>query len=310
VNILAPGERILVLVHGQFGDRFVSIGKAIGAQVDLLEVPWGRAIEPSAVENKVKATDYRAVVVVHNESSTGIIADLAGLGALLRNLPTLLVVDAVSGLGGLEMKQDEWGVDIVASASQKCLMCPPGLALVSVSPKAWEFVARENSLPRFYWDFRKAMASAEKSETPFTSSVSLVNGLREALEMIHEEGLPHVLARHKRLSAALRAGCEALGLPTFGQADSLSPTVVVARVPEGLVGADIVKRLYEKHRTVIAGARNKLSGKVIRFGTMGYLREADILTDLMHLEDALMELGWPCSTAAGVDAATALFCSR
>jgi aspartate aminotransferase-like enzyme len=305
VNILAPGERVLVGVGGQFGERFAGIAKTFGAHVDLMETEWGRAVDPAVIEKRVAAADYRAVVVEHNESSTGMVANLAKIGAILRNTPTLLVADSVSGLGGLEMRQDEWGVDVIASASQKCLMCPPGIGLVSVSPKAWKFVERENGNPRFYWDFRKYLSSGEKSETPFTAPVSLIAGLKEALEMIHEEGLPHVLARHKKLSSALRAGCAALGLSRFGQADALSPTVVAVNVPEKLNGADIVRGLYERHRTVIAGARNKLAGKIIRIGTMGFVREEDILTDLAHLEDVLTHLGLQVTPGAGVAAATA-----
>ena len=304
VNILAPGESVLVAVNGHFGERFAGIAKTLGAQVDLLEFPWGRAIDPSTIEQRVKAKEYRAAVVVHNESSTGVFADLASIGAVLRDTSALLVVDSVSGLGGLEMKQDEWGIDIVASASQKCLMCPPGMGLISASQKAWKIVERENGLPRYYWDFRKAMTSAEKSETAFTSPVSLVAGLKVALEMINEEGLPQVLLRHRRLSAALRAGCAALGLTTYGQAGALSPTVVALEVPEKMNGGDVVRRLYEKHRTIIAGSRNRLSGKVIRIGTMGYVHEEDILTDLWHLEDVLSELGWPVTSGAGAAAAT------
>ncbi len=306
VNILAPGEPVLAVVHGQFGERFASIAKVFGARVDVLDVSWGEAVDPGAVEARVKAKDYLAVVVVYNESSTGVIANVKAIGGILRNLSTLLVVDSVSGLGGLEIKQDEWGVDIVASASQKCLMCPPGIGIVSVSPKARNIMGRENALPRFYWDFRKALASSEKSETAFTAPVSLIAGLKEALEMIHEEGIPNVLARHKKLSAALRAGCAALGLAPSGQPDSLSPTVVALHVPEKLNGADIVKRLYEKHRTVIAGVRNKFAGRFIRIGTMGHVHEEDILTDLAHLEDVLRDLGWPVMAGAGVAAATAV----
>jgi aspartate aminotransferase-like enzyme len=191
----------------------------------------------------------------------------------------------------------------VASSSQKALMCPPGVGLVSVSPKAWEVVNRESGMPRFYWDFRKAMKSAETLETPFTPAVSLILGLREALEMIHEEGLPQVLARHRRLSSALRAGCAALGLSTFAQTGALSNTVVAVNVPETLSGGDIVRLLYERHGTVIAGSRNKLSGKVIRIGTMGHVQDGDIVTDLLHLEAVLKELGFPVKSSAGVSAA-------
>jgi aspartate aminotransferase-like enzyme len=305
VNILAPGESVLILVNGQFGELFAGIAKAFGAQVDVLDFPWGQAVEAGVVQQRVKAKEYRAVVMIHNESSTGVFSELAPIGAILRDRPTLFVVDSVSGLGGLEMKQDEWGVDIVASASQKCLMCPPGIGLISVSEKAWKIIERENGSPRYYWDFRKAKESAEKSETAFTSPVSLIAGLKVALEMIHEEGLPQVLARHRRMSTALRAGCAAMGVPAYGRADVFSPTVVALEVPEKLNGDDIVRGLYKKHRTVIAGSRNKLSGKVIRIGTMGDVHEEDILTDLRQLEGVLVDLGWPVTSGAGVAAATA-----
>jgi aspartate aminotransferase-like enzyme len=304
VNILAPGERVLVCCNGQFGERFASIARVLGAAVDWIESPWGWAIDPSAVEKRVRAADYRAVVVVHNESSTGVVADLAAIGRLLRDRPTLLVVDSVSGLGGIEMRQDEWGVDILASSSQKALMCPPGLGLVSMSPKAWQVADRDDRLPRYYWDFRKAMSAVEDSGTPFTTPVALVAGLREALEMIHEEGLPQVLARHRRLSSALRAGCEALGLRSFPQAETISSTVVCLHVPEGLNGGNIVRAMYKDHGTVIAGSRNKLEGKVIRMGTMGHFDAGDIFTDLLHLEATLATLGHRAATnGAGVAAA-------
>ena len=303
VNILAPGERVLVACHGQFGERFAAIARALGAAVDWLDFPWGHAVDPAQIERRVRAADYRAVVIVHNESSTGVVADMAAIGALLRDRPTLLVADSVSGLGGVEMRQDEWGVDIVASSSQKALMCPPGLGMVSLSPKASEVVNRDDRLPRYYWDFRKALESVEDSGTPFTTPVALMAGLREALEMIHEEGLAHVLERHRRLSSALRAGCEAIGLHSFPQAEMISSTVVCLHVPERLKGGDIVRDLYQRHGTVIAGSRNKLEGKVIRIGTMGHLDAGDIFTDLLHLEDTLHKLDFPVTPGAGVSAA-------
>lgn len=290
VNVLAPGERLLIATHGMFGERFVDIARALGAEVDTLDIPWGCGIDPAEVQRRVAAADYRAVVVVHNESSTGVVAGLAGIGAVLRDTPVLLVVDSVSGLGGIEMRQDEWGVDILVSASQKCLMCPPGLGVVSMSPKAWNVAQRSSGLPRFYWDFRKARASIERMETPFTTPVALIGGLHEALGMIHEEGLPRVLARHRRLSTALQTGCAELGLPPFAQTAELSATVVCMRVPEDLTGKEIVRGLYHRHGTVIAGSRNKLEGKVIRIGTMGHLTEGDIVTDLHYLEETLQFL--------------------
>jgi aspartate aminotransferase-like enzyme len=286
VNILAPRERLLIPTHGQFGERFAAIARALGAQVDTVDIPWGCGVDPAEIARRVDAAEYRAVVVVHNESSTGVVADLAGIGAVLRGRPELLVVDSVSGLGGMEMRQDQWGVDIVVSASQKALMNPPGMGLVSMSPKAWEVAGRDDRMPRFYWDFRKAIAAVEKMETPFTTPVALMAGLREALEMIHEEGLPKVLERHRRLSDALRAGCAALGLTEFGQGNS--STVVCLETDRG---REIVRHMYERHGTVIAGSRNKLDGKVIRIGTMGAFTAEDIMIDLEHLGKTLQEIG-------------------
>ncbi|MVT64592.1 aminotransferase class V-fold PLP-dependent enzyme [Bradyrhizobium pachyrhizi] len=304
VNVAGPGSRILVIEHGQFGERFTAIAKAMNITVDTVAIEWGQAIDIAAVEARLREHTYCAVVAVHNESSTGIVADLAALGALVRDRPTLLIADSVSGLGGIEMRQDEWGVDIVVSASQKALMCPPGLALASVSAKAWRVIGQDKQRSTFYWDFRRALKSAEQNETAFTAPVSLIYGLREALTMMHEEGFANVLVRHKKLSAALRAGGAALGLADFCRDEPRSSTVVVFKVPDGLEGGAIVRQLYQDHRTVIAGARNRLSGRVIRFGTMGALSTATILTDLLHLEDSLTKLGLPIEPGAGLKAAT------
>ena len=305
-NILRPGERLLVLIHGQFGERFAAIGASLGAQIDTLDTPWGEPIDIDAVAERIKQTAYRAVAVIHNESSTGIVADLAALGALLRDTPTLLVVDSVSGLGGVEMQMDAWGVDIVVSASQKALMCPPGLGLASLSAKALAVVHRDDAPTPFYFSFRRAYAGVEKSETAFTAPVSLIAGLHQALEMMHAEGLPNVLARHQTLSTAMREGGKALGLGIFGNAPVLSSTVVVFTLPEDIEGGQIVKALYDRYRTVIAGARNRLSGKVIRIGTMGAITPGTILTDLLHLDAVLADLGHTAPPGAALAAASAI----
>lgn len=306
VNILAPGEKVLALVHGQFGERYAQIARALGAEVEVIESEWGHAPAPERVAAELAKADYRAVIAVHNESSTGAVTDLAAIGALLRERETLFLVDSISGLGGMEVRQDEWGVDIVVTGSQKALMCPPGLGFASVSDKARKVIERADRCPRFYWDMRKALAVVDNQETAFTCPVSLLFGLHEALKMIHEEGLPEVFARHERLSGALRAGCVALGLPAFGDPAVASRTVVVAAVPAPLTGGAIVKHMNETYNTMIAGARNKLTGKVIRIGTMGQITEADILTDLHYLERTLMALGHPVPAAgAGVAAAAA-----
>jgi aspartate aminotransferase-like enzyme len=302
-NVLDANDDVLVLMNGQFGERFWAIAETMGARVDRLEIPWGEAPDPAAVAAKLRERDYRAVVCVHNESSTGVVADLAGIGAVVRATPSLLVVDSVSGVGGVEMRMDEWGVDVLIVASQKALMCPPGLAFAALSEKAERIVEAARGVPRFFFDFRRMRASLVKGETPFTPPVSLALGLREALAMIEEEGLPAVLERHRRLSAALRAGCVALGLPMFPTAPMLSPTVTAACVPAGLDGGTIVRHLHARYRTVIAGQRTKLSGRIIRFGTMGFVDAGDILTDLHHLECTLRDLGRAPPPGAGVAAA-------
>lgn len=305
-NTLAPGERVLVAIHGQFGERFKAIAEGMGAVVDAVEVEWGTAPDPDAIAERLASRKYRAVLVTHNESSTGAVADLARIGRVVNEHEALLIVDAVSSLAGIELRQDEWHLDVVVTASQKALMCPPGLGLVSLSEKAWEVVQRDDRMPRFFWDFRRARPAAEKFETAFTPPVSLVAGLRQALRMIETEGLPAVLRRHHRLATALRAGCEALGLRVFTRSDVLSNTVTVLHAPEGIEGGAIVRHLYERYGTVIAGARNRLAGKVIRIGTMGQLSEADILTDLVHLEATLRHFGREIAPGAGAAAAAAL----
>jgi aspartate aminotransferase-like enzyme len=188
-------------------------------------------------------------------------------------------------------------VDVLVSASQKALMCPPGLAIVSASAKACVEIQKEHRCSRFYWDFRKALATSENNETPFTTPVSLMRGLLEALAMMHEEGLQNVLKRHHELASEFRKGAVALGFRIYGQPGSRSDTVVALRVPESVNGGDIVRRLYQEHHTVIAGSRNKLSGQVIRVGTMGAFDIDDVRTDLAFLKEALEYLDAPVETA-------------
>jgi aspartate aminotransferase-like enzyme len=308
-NVLHRGDELLIVDSGQFGERFAAIAAGMGARVDSLCVAWGDEPDPAAIGARVRERNHRAVVCVHNESSTGVVADVAAIGAALCDSETLLIVDAVSGVGGLDMQMDAWGLDIVVAASQKCLMCPPGLAFAGLSDKAWRCVETADAVPRFYFDFRRMRSSLAKGETPFTPPVSLTLALAEALDMIDEEGLPAVLERHRRLSAALRAGVVALGLPMFPKSRVLSPTVTVGCVPEGFDGAAIVRHMYARYKTVIAGQRTKLSGKVIRFGTMGAFNAGDIFTDLHYLEATLRELGFSPPPGAGVEAAARLLAS-
>jgi aspartate aminotransferase-like enzyme len=302
VNVVSAGDTILVVENGQFGERFSSIAATLPVTVDKLVVPWGEAPDAAAIAARVAAKAYRAVVVVHNESATGVVADLAAIGAAVRKSDALLVVDSVSGVGGVEMRMDEWGLDVMVTASQKSLMCPPGLAFAAVSGRAMRVIEAAHGVPRFTFDFRRAKSSLEKNETPFTPPVSLIFGLREALRMIAEEGRPAVLARHARLAAALRAGFVALGFPMFPHGN-FSATVTVGRVPDGLDGGAIVRHMHGRYRTVIASQRTKLDNRVIRIGTMGAVGPAEVLTDLHYLECTLRDLGRPPEPGIGVAAA-------
>lgn len=307
INIVAPGERLLIVNNGQWGERFATIARALGAAYDQIDVAWGETVDPAAIEARLAAQDYRALILVHNESATGVMGDLATAGKLVRDRPTLLVTDSVSGVAGMDMQFDAWGVDVLVTGSQKALMCPPGMGILVASEKAWRVIRRDTPMPRFYFDLRKARDSFEKGESTFTPAVSLVQGLDAALDMIHEEGLANVLARHARLSRGMKAGAAAMGLANFASARQQSNTVACFHVPEGIDGGKLIRRLHEKHRTVIAGARNRLQGKVIRLGTMGAIAEADILTDLMHLEDVLGEMGHRLTKGAAVAAALRAF---
>ncbi len=307
LNIVAPGDRLLIVCNGQWGERFVSIAKALNTAVDTIDVPWGETVDPAALDAKLKTYDYRALVLVHNESSTGVIGDLATAGRLVKHTPTLLVTDSVSGLAGMDFQMDAWGVDIVVSGSQKALMCPPGIGLVAASEKAWAVIRRDSGMPRFYFDLRKARDSYDKGESTFTPPVSLVCGLDAALDMINEEGLPNVLARHARLSRGIKAGAAVMGLANFATAKMQSNTVACFHLPAAIDGVKLIQRLREKHHTVIAGARNRLQGKMIRLGTMGAITDADILTDLMHIEDVLAEMGHKMERGAALAAAAKAF---
>lgn len=304
-NVLGRDDRILVLCNGQWGDRFIGIAKAfnINIAIDTIEVPWGEAIPIDALKQKLSENEYTAVIAIHNESSTGVVGDLKAIGEAVKSTSALLIVDSISGAGGIELKQDEWGVDILVTGSQKALMCPPGLGIASVSDKAWKKVDEDRGQARFYWDFRKAREWAPKGQTAFTPPVTLIAGLHEALTMIHEEGLDNVIARHAKLAAALQAGGDAIGLKMFPTAPMTSDTVTVFTVPDGVDGVAIVKNMHADHGSVIAGSRNALRGKIIRIGTMGIVTGDDIVMDLEHLEATLSGLGHDFEPGAGVAAA-------
>ncbi|MCS7173185.1 MAG: alanine--glyoxylate aminotransferase family protein [Armatimonadetes bacterium] len=305
VNTLSPGDSVLALVCGAFGDRFARIAEVYGARVIRVEVEWGSAVPPDLVAEQLRRNpDVRAVLVTHNETSTGIANDLKAIARARGDHPALLLVDAVSSLGAVPLEMDAWGLDVVVAASQKALGCPPGVGFAAASDRAWE-AHRAARMPRFYWDFTLLLTSLEQEipETPFTPAISIFYALQEGLRLLREEGLEASFARHRRLARAVRAGVEALGLRPVGDSAHASSAVTAVWAPEGTSVRALVDAMYERHRIVLAGGQGKLSGRVFRIGHLGHVRPEDILRCMEALEDVLTLLGVPVARGSGVRAA-------
>ncbi len=300
VNTLSPGDQVIVVRGGKFGERWAEICEAYGLRVLPVDVPYGKSVDPAAVAAALRAAPAaKAVFATHSETSTGAIHDIQGIAAAIRATDALLVVDAITSLGVLDLPMDRWGVDIVVAGSQKALMLPPGLAFAALSDKAWARVPSAR-LPRYYFDFAAERMAIEKNQSAYTPAVSLVMGLRESLRQILAEGLPSVFARHERLARATRAGVQALGLTLFAEHPGAACTAV--KVPEGIEGGAIVKGFRNRGIT-IAGGQGSMRGKIFRIAHMGYVDAFDILTAMGALELVLSELGHPVRLGAGVSAA-------
>ena len=304
VNLLSPGDRVLVIVSGKFGERWAEICEAYNIQCISLDLEWGTAVNPDSVAEILESNpDIKCVYATLCETSTGAVHDIAGLGRILEKAEnTLLIVDAVSGLGAVDIQMDNWGVDVVVSGSQKGLMTPPGLGFISLNESAWAAVEKAG-LPRYYFDLRKARESLEeKRQTPFTCSVPLILALQESLALIKREGLANTLARHAKLAQATRAGVTALGLELFA-ATSPANALTSVKMPEGVDGKALVKLLKDKYGITLAGGQARLSGKIIRIAHLGYCDDFDVITAISALEMALPELGYAVPSGAGVRAA-------
>ncbi|MFQ5657418.1 MAG: pyridoxal-phosphate-dependent aminotransferase family protein [Candidatus Methylomirabilales bacterium] len=301
VNTLSPGDQVVVIRGGKFGERWGEICEAYGITFTPIDVLYGRAVDPSliaaALEKDPKVT---AVFSTHSETSTGVLHDIHTLAQIVRETPAILVVDAITSLGVVDLPMDLWGVDVVIAGSQKGLMLPPGLAAVGVSQKAWAAFERSR-LPKYYFDFAAERKSLRKNQSRFTPAISLVVGLRETLRMIRTEGLPNVVRRHEQLAGAMRAGVTALGLELF--AERPSPAVTAIKVPQGIEGGAIVKTLRTKHGVTIAAGQGSLKGKIFRIATLGYAAPSDVVVALSALEFTLSELGYPLKMGEGIRAA-------
>lgn len=306
-NTVNPGDKVLVLNTGKFGERFGELGRKYGADVDEIHFTWGYDVDLKVVEQKLQADpNIKAVFATHNETSTAVVNDIEGLGRLTANHQALLVVDAVSSMGGMDIKTDEWQVDIMVSGSQKAMMLPPGLAFISVSDKAWQ-VIENNQSPHYYFDLVKYRKSYAKNNTPFTSAVSLYYGLEAALDMILEEGLENVFARHRLMAKATRAAIMGLGLELLPDVSYASDTVTAVQCPMTVNVDHLRKTLLEKYRVMVAGGQGELKGKIFRIAHMGYVSKADVLLTIAALEMALNECGYKAELGAGVREAQLVF---
>jgi serine---pyruvate transaminase len=303
-NTLCKGDTSLVVRAGKFGERWAEICEAYGVKPICIDVPWGQAVDPKLIAQELeKNPTIRAVFIQASETSTGVMHPIREIAEIVKNYDnTLLIVDAISGIGVFDLPVDKWGLDVVVSGSQKAFMLPPGLAFVTLSDKALSFVEKSD-IPKYYFNFKKELKKLVKdNETNFTPAVSLIMGLRESLNMIKEDGLEKVFKRHARLADATRAAAKALGLELYAP-DSPSNAVTAIKAPAGTDGQKIVKILRDKHNITIAGGQSEAKGKIFRIAHMGYLDAYDIIMVISALEMTLKELGVSVEMGKGVKAA-------
>lgn len=303
VNVLSPGDRVLGVSIGAFGDRFAKIAETYGANVDRISAEWGWAADPDELRERLNAADYRAVLLTHNETSTGVMNPIPALAAAIRatSPEALILVDSVSGLGAVPFEMDAWGCDVVVTGSQKAWMAAPGLAMIAASQRGW--AAMETArMPRFYFDLRKHRESARNGETPWTPAIAVVYQVDEGLQLMAAEGAAAIFARHEACAAATQAGLETLGFQLFADQAHRSRTVTAALIPDELdwksFNADVKRR-----GVVLAGGQGKLAGKVFRVGHLGSVIVDEILGAMATLETALSAAGRPVEIGAAVAAA-------
>jgi aspartate aminotransferase-like enzyme len=287
VNTLSPGDKVLSLANGAFGERFADIAEKYGATVTRLNFEWGKPIGLDAAEKALKTdADIKAVLATHNETSTGVTNDIGEISALVKKFDKLLLVDAISSLGCIDLPTDDWNCDIVVTASQKGWMVPPGLAMVSVSERAWQAHARAK-MPRYYWDFAKAKDFLQKGQTPWTPAISIFYALDVTLDLMLGEGLDNVFARHVRVGQTARNGVKSLGLSLFPDEKYASNTVTAVNAGDKIDIPKLIQILREEYQVILAGGQQKLSGKIFRIGHLGLVYEKDIKSVLQALSKVI-----------------------
>ena len=304
VNTLSPGDRVLSVNIGAFGDRFAKVASAFGAEVDALGFEWGTAADPEAVGERLRSGGpYRAVLVTHNETSTGVANPLEAIARVVRDAPgdPLLLVDGISGLGAMPFEMDAWGVDLVVSASQKAWMASPGIAIAALGERA--VAAGETArMPRFYWDFAEAREWAGKGQTPWTPAITVLYGLRVGVQRLREEGRERTWARHAAIAGGVAAGLEALGLRLVAATHDRSSTVTAAWVPDGVEWGPFNAAMRDRG-LVVAGGQGKWTGKILRFGHMGEVGIDEMVQALGLMAECLPEFGVEVDGSAAASAA-------
>ena len=307
-NLFSPGDRVVVVVAGYFGERFAKIARSYGLDVRTVDYEWGRAANPEDVDAAIAEAPTKGLLVQQSETSTAAIHDIEALGRVTKERGVLLVVDCVSSVGAVPFECDAWGVDVAVGGSQKALSATPGIAFVSISKSAWD-ASKGAKNPRFYFDWAEYKASFElpDPESPWTPAISLLQGLRESLRLYFDEGPDQVLARHRVLAAAVKEGVRALGLDLFGENPEKAWAVTAVRAPEGIDGNELVARVRAEHGIVLAPGQGPLKGKVFRIGHLGYYDRLDILRGLAAIEMTLDGMGYPVKRGSAVAAAEEVF---
>lgn len=305
VNFISPGDKVLAISIGVFGDRFAAIAKTFGADVEKMDFTWGTGADPQIVKERMvqdKNYEIKAILITHNETSTGAYNDLKAIREALGDHPALLLVDAVSGLAAIELKMDEWQLDVVISGSQKAFMIPPGLSFLAFSDKAYK-AYQTNTNTKYYWDLAEGLKYLEKGQTPFTPPISLYYGLHEALKMMNEEGLDKLIARHKAYRDLIRASVKAMGLQLLTEDRYASAAVTSVVAPESIGANAIRKVMQEEFNIILAGGQQSLDNVIFRIGHLGYVRELDLLSVLAALEITLIKLNHNLEMGTGLKVA-------
>lgn len=296
VNMLSPGDTIAVVCQGLFSERTAKIAESYGVNVIKIEKVWGEAVKAYEIEEILRQDidkKIKAVCLPQNETTSGITNDIGDIGRMMKESghPAILIVDAVSSLACLPFETDAWGVDVAITASQKGFMLPPGLSIVAVSKRAWK-LSEQSKMPRWYWDYKAVKAKMEENQFPYTPATTLLFGLKEALNILEEEGLENVWARHALMGNATRSAVKAMGLTLFAEDKYASDTVTAILMPEGIKYKELAGLLREKYGVVIGGGLQKLQGKIFRIGHLGSIHSLDIYAVMGAVEMALYELGY------------------